>query len=71
MVDLTFTSEKDTSIEEIDGLLKKAADDMLTKEVSRFTMDEQFQVSTDIRCFCASRWAHDFSGSVMPLCSIS
>ena len=37
VVDLTFTSEKDTSIEEIDALLKKAADDMLTKDVCKIT----------------------------------
>ena len=40
VVDLTFTSEKDTSIEEIDALLKKAADDILTKEVCRITVYE-------------------------------
>ena len=30
MVDLTFTAEKDTSIEQIDALLKKAAVEMFT-----------------------------------------
>ena len=35
VVDLTFTSEKDTSIEEIDGLLKKAAHDMFIKDACR------------------------------------
>lgn len=45
VVDLTFRAEKDTSIEEIDGLLKKASETYL-KGVLKYTTDEI--VSTDI-----------------------
>ena len=55
VVDLTFTSEKDTSIEEIDGLLKKAAHDMFIKDACRIGATLSHDISRiDALCWEAS-----------------